>query len=146
MDKKYQMTFYKAEFLQYNQILSDEDIRDKVSGFLLKFISLESFYKKMLVAVREGNGIKLSKKEKKNLKIDVNSINSVLVHFEVVCDEKLVNRIFGSKDNNYMECSIKKLRDRLVHNVNENVLRVIIERYDIMMNDMETFEKLLNAR
>ena len=33
----------------------------------------------------------------------------------------------------------KKMRDRLVHNVNENVLRVILERYDDIMSDIDKF-------
>ena len=56
----------------------------------------------------------------------------------------LIERIFGSNDKNYMECSIKKLRDRLVHRVNENVLRVIIERYDNINNDLNEFIALFN--
>ena len=63
----------------------------------------------------------------------------VLRFFDIKVDKDLVERIFGSNNKNYMECSIKKLRDRLVHNVNENVLRVILERYDDIMSDIDKF-------
>lgn len=143
MDKRYQMTFYKADFVQYNRILEDEEIRYRVSSFLLKYVSLEAFYKKMLITMRESNGKKLTKKEKKSLSVRVDDVKKTLAYFDVTCDERLIDRIFGSNDKNYMECSIKKLRDRMVHNVNDNVLRIILERYDNDMADLDEFASLL---
>ncbi len=92
---------------------------------------------------RKKSGKKLSQKEKRNLRVYSSDVQRVLDYFNINCDEQLIERIFGSDDANYMDCSIKKLRDRMVHNVNGNVLRVIIERYDQMMKDIETFESLL---
>ncbi len=66
-------------------------------------------------------------------------ISVSLKYYEIDYDPELENRIFGSKNDNYMDCSIKKLRDRLVHNVNSNVLRVILERYDKMDEDLNSF-------
>ncbi|MCR5684481.1 MAG: hypothetical protein K6G81_03550 [Lachnospiraceae bacterium] len=144
MDKKYQLTFYKAEYAQYNRILEDDDIRKQVSTFLIKYISLEAFYKKMLITMKEKNGKVLSKKEKQHLFVSVADVNNVLEYFGISCDKQLIERIFGSNDKNYMECSVKKLRDRLVHNVNDNVLRVIIERYDKINEDLDLFAGILN--
>ena len=143
MNKKYQMTFYKADFVQYNSILEDNEIRNKISNFLLSYVSLEAFYKKMRISMRESNGIQLTKKEKKNQPVTADYVEKTLAYFDIAYDEKLINRIFGSNDRNYMECSIKKLRDRLVHNVNENVLRTILERYDDIMTDLNEFSSLL---
>ncbi len=143
MDKKYQLTFYKAEYCQYNRILEDMEIRNRVSAFLLKYISLEAFYKKMLIAMRESEGKTLSTKDKHDLKVMVPDVRKVLEHFGVSCDEQLIERIFGSNNKNYMECSIKKLRDRLVHGVNDNVLRIIIERFDKIEEDLDSFAEVL---
>lgn len=143
MDKKYQMTFYRADFAQYNRILEDEEIKNRISTFLLKYVSLEAFYKKMLIAMRERKGKKLSRKDKDNLSVTVNDVKRTLEYFDVHCDDDLIERIFGSNDKNYMDCSIKKLRNRLVHNVNDNVLKVILERYESIMNDLDDFSAIL---
>ena len=44
-----------------------------------------------------------------------------------------------------MECSIKKLRDRLVHNANDNVLRIILERDEQINKDIDKFIGLFVA-
>ena len=97
----------------------------------------------MLTAYKEKNGIKLTQKEKRIQGVDVNQVKKVLAEFQISADNALVERIFGSNDRNYMECSVKKLRDRLVHNVNENVIRVILERYDVIIEDLNGFAALL---
>ena len=85
---------------------------------------------------------KLSQKEKRNLRVVSSDVRRVMNYFEIDCDPDLIERIFGSTDKSYMECSIKKLRDRMVHTVNDNVLRVILERYSQMNEDMDAFEDL----
>ena len=137
------LTFYRSEYIQYHTILENDEIREKVADFLLKYVSLEAMYKKMLTAYKEKDGIKLTQKEKRIQGVDVNQVKKVLAEFQVSVDDALVERIFGSNDRNYMECSVKKLRDRLVHNVNENVIRVILERYDTIIEDLNTFAELL---
>ena len=108
----------------------------------MKYVSVEAFYKKLLIYEKEYNGKKLSVKEKRNLRVKVLDVKRVLNFFNISCDEALVERIFGSNDKNYMECSIKKLRDRMVHSVNDKVLGVILERYDDMNRDMDDFISL----
>ena len=143
MKKDYQLTFYKADYAQYNCILEDDEIRSRISEFLLKYVSLEAFYKKMLVAMRESNGQKLSKKEKNNLSVTVLNVKAVLNYFDINYDDALIERVFGSNDSNYMECSVKKLRNRMVHNVNDTVLRIILERYENVMNDLNAVADML---
>ncbi len=143
MNKKQRLTFYKADFVQYNRILEDSDIKDQVASFLLRYVSLEAFYKKMVIAVRESNGKKMTTKEKRNIHVTVSDVTAVLKYFDIEAGEDLIERIFGSNDSNYMDCSIKKLRDRLVHNVNDNVLRVVLERYDDISADLEALSALL---
>lgn len=143
MNKRQQLTFYQADFVQYNRILEDEDIKDQIASFLLKYVSLEAFYKKMLVAMKESNGKKLTKAEKNRQSVTVSDVKKALAYFDVTCDEKLIERIFGSSDKNYKECSIKKLRDRMVHSVNDNVLRTILERYEDIMADLDEFSRVL---
>ena len=48
MNKNYQLTFYKSELNQYNYILKNEEIKSQISIFLLRYVSLEAFYKKVL--------------------------------------------------------------------------------------------------
>ena len=145
MNKNYQLTFYKSELNQYNYILKNEEIKSQISIFLLRHDSLEAFYKKLLIAEKEKNGKKLTQSDKKNLRVTSNDVKRVLSFFEIECDESLIERIFGSNDKNYMECSIKKLRDRLVHNANDNVLKIILERYEQINKDIDDFFALFVA-
>ena len=142
MKKQYQLVFQKADFTEYTSILQNEEIRNKVASFLLKYVSIESFYKKLLIAEQEASGKKLSKQQKDHLDVKAGDVRRVLTHFGISGDELLINRIFGNNDTNYMDCSIKKLRNRLVHNVNSNVLRCILERYEDMDSDLNTFMEL----
>ena len=144
MKKNFKYTFYKAEYIQYNTILEDKEIYSMISVFLLKYVSLEAFYKKLLIAEKESSGKKLTDRERRNLSVVSSEVDRVFKYFDITCDEKLIDRVFGSNDSNYMECSIKKLRDRLVHNVNDNVIRVIIERYDDINNDLDELKQILS--
>ncbi len=143
MIKDYKLIFHKAAFLEYSTILENEEIKNKIADFLLKYVSIEAFYKKLLSAERETRIVKkLTKNERKSLRVTVSDVKRVLVYYQINIDEDLIERIFGSNDKNYRECSIKKLRDRLVHNVNENVLYNVLERYDSIMNDLNSFINL----
>lgn len=139
MKKQYNLTFCKADLIQYNAIIRDKEIANKISTFLLKYISAESFYKRLLIAEREQNGEKLDAKERNNLRVRTDEMERVFRYFEIPVEKTIVERIFGNNDKNYMECSVKKLRDRLVHRVNENVIRTILERYDSMICDIDLF-------
>ena len=142
MNKDYQLTFYVSELNQCQYILNNSDIKNEVALFLLKYVTLESFYKKLLTAEKEKGGKKLTQKERRDLRVVSSDVHRVLKYFDIDCDEGLVDRIFGSNDSSYMDCSIKKLRDRLVHNVNDNVLRTILERYTQASKDMDDFLNL----
>ena len=144
MKRQNQLTFLKAEYSEYSYILKDGDIGAKVSRFLLEYVSAEALYKRMLIYEKKQKKEKLSKAEIKNLKVKANEVKNILAYFGILADEALIERIFGSNDKNYGECSLRKLRDRLVHNVNENVLRCILERYDGIMADLETFSALFS--
>ena len=144
MEKSYQLTFQTADFMEYSYILKDDEIRHKIAYFLLKYVSIEAFYKTLLIAEKERNGKKLSIKERKNLRVNINDVKRVLRYFDIAIDDGLIERVFGSDDSNYMECSIKKLRDRLVHNINDNVLWCILERYDSIDKDLNLFLELFS--
>ena len=106
---------------------------------------MEAFYKKLLIAEKEKSGKKLTQCDKRNLRVISSDVKRVMAFFDIECDEDLIERIFGSNDKNYMECSIKKLRDRLVHNANDNVLRIILERYEQINKDIDDFIGLFVA-
>ena len=131
--------FYTSELRQCRYILNNSDIENQIALFLLKYVSIEAFYKKLLIAEKEKNGTKLTQKEKKNLRVVSSDVQRVLNYFEVKYDVDHIERIFGSNDSNYMECSIKKLRDRMVHNVNDSVLKIILERFDTINKDLDDF-------
>ncbi len=131
-----------SELNQCQFILDNSGIENQIALFLLKYVLIEAFYKKLLVAEKEKGGKKLTQKDKKNLRVISSDVQRVLSYFDIDCSEALIERIFGSNDNNYMNCSIKKLRDRLVHNVNDNVIRSILERYEQINRDMDEFLEL----
>lgn len=139
MNKSNNLTFLKGEYYHYQFLLKDREIQSTVSLFLLKYVSVESFYKKLLVCEMEATWKVLTEKEKKNLRVDVRDVRRVLKYFDITCDNDLIERVFGSNDTNYKNCSIKKLRDRLVHSVNEKSISAIIERYDKIDADLNTF-------
>ena len=142
MNKKTSLTFHRSDFTQYWFLLQDNEIRNEVSDFLLKYVSIEAFYKRLLISYKERLGKKLTKTEKEHLSVFVTDVRKVLDYYDVAYDRDLIDRIFGSNNSNYMDCSIKKLRDRLVHNVNNNVLRIIVERYESINRDLEEFLNL----
>lgn len=142
MKKNSQLVFYIAELNQCNFILQNSEIENQIALFLLKYVSIEAFYKKLLIAEKEHSGKKLTQKEKRNLRVTSSDARRVLSYFEIEYDSGLIERIFGSNDKSYLECSIKKLRDRMVHTVNDNVLRVILERCEQMNKDMDDFVDL----
>ena len=139
VSNKIKLTFFKSDLAQYNYLIKDNEIREKVSTFLLKYISAEGFYKKLLIAEKENNGKKLTDAEKKKLCVQSNEVKRVLGYYGVPYDEDVIERVFGSNDSNYMDCSVKKLRDRLVHKVNDGVVRAIIERFDNIERDINSF-------
>ena len=146
MDKSTQLTFFASELNQFFFLLDDPDIHGKVSSFLLRYVSLEAHYKKMLISKKEKTGEKLTEKKKKQLSVTAPDVKRVLAFFEIEYDNELIERVFGSNDKNYRDCSIKKLRDRLVHSVNENVLRAILERYDEISHDLDAVTELFTRR
>lgn len=146
MDKQGKLVFLESEFIQSTFILQDNEIRNKVASFLFDYVSIEAFYKTLLIAMKESSGKQLSQSEKKRLSVQAAEVKRVLDYFGIHYDEALIERLFGSNDNNYMQCSVKKLRDRLVHRVNDNVLRIIIERYDSISQDMKSFLALFNIQ
>ena len=146
MDKRDQLIFQKADFAGYAILLQNENIRHKVASFLLKYVMIEAFYKKLLIMEREKNGIKLTKQDIKKLGVRKNDVHRVLLYFEITADDSLIERVFGSNDNSYMECSIKKLRDRLVHNVNSNVIKSILVRFDDIEKDLDVFYMLFERK
>lgn len=83
MNKSFQLTFFKSEFAQFNYILADETIRNKIANFVFKYVSVEAFYKKLLVAEREKAGKKLSKKERNLLDVNIPEVKRVLDYYEI---------------------------------------------------------------
>lgn len=144
ISKSNRLTFIKSDLIQYGYLLSDVEINKKVSSFLFKYISAEGLYKKLLTAKKEKDGQKLSDSDKRNLKVKIDEVYRVLEYFNIRYEKEMIDRLFKSDDKNYMECSIKCLRDRLVHKTNGNVLRAIIERYDVIENDLNSFFSLFD--
>lgn len=145
MEKQYQLVFYMADFEQYTYILKNEATQKMIADFLLKYVSIEAFYKKMLIAEKEKDGQKLTTKQKNDLNVTTQDVKRVMKYFGIPVDEDLIERVFGSNDKSYMDCSIKKLRNRLVHSVNANALRCIIERYDEIEKDLDSFLAYFSA-
>ena len=139
LNKRIQLVFQKAAFQQYNILLFDPEISKKVSDFLFRYVLAESYYKSLFVLYSERDGKKMTPSQKKNSRVKYDEVTRVLHYFDISFDESLIDRIFGGNDNNYMDCSIKKLRDRLVHKVNENVVHTILERYDAIERDLNSF-------
>lgn len=144
MNKRSKLVFIQSEYIQYKYILKDKEIREKIEAIIFKYISAEALYKRLLIVEKEANeGKKLTDKEKRNLSVNVPEVCKVLKYFELSFDEEIINRLFGSNDKNYMVCSVKKLRDRFVHKVNDNVIRALIEREDSINRDLESFEQIV---
>ena len=139
LNRRIKLAFFRADLAQYNYLIRDEEIREKISTFLLKYISAEGFYKKLLIAEKENNGKKLTDKEKRNLRVVSSDVMRVLDYFGVEYEKEIIERVFGSDESNYMSCSVKKLRDKLVHKANDNVIRAILERYDGINEDVDAF-------
>ena len=144
LSNKLKLAFFKADLAQYRTVINDEEIKTRISSLLFKYISAEGFYKKLLAAEKEKNGVKLTDKEKRDLRVQALEVMRVLKHFGIEYDPDMIERLFGSRDNNYMDCTVKKLRDKLVHKVNGNVIRALLERYEEINSDIDSFFALFD--
>ena len=137
----------KRETLSENlRLISDETVRLKVSTVLLDYFAAESFYKQLLISKNEAEGKKLTEKEKKSLKVDVKTVQKVLKFFEVSFNIDIIKRTFGSEEKSYSACSVKKLRDRLVHCMNKKAIETTVERYDGICGDLGYFFGLFGIK
>ena len=144
VDKEGKLVFIRSEYIQYQFLLEDKRIREKVETIIFKYISIEALYKRLLIVEKEDKiGRKLSEKEKRNLSVQLSEMKRVLEYFELKYDSEVVERLFGSNDKNYMECSVKKLRDRFVHKINDNVIRALLEREQRINADIDKFMQMV---
>ena len=77
MNKNHKRTFINSAFIQYDYILGNEEIQRTVADFLLHYVSLEAYYKKLLRAEKEKSGERLTAKEIRNLKVDTREMKRV---------------------------------------------------------------------
>ena len=140
MDKYAFLRLQKSVYVKLFQRLQNPDIQEKVGKFLLKYILIETLYKKLLAAKKEAEyGRKLSKKELNSLTVQASEVCRVLDFFGMTYDKNLVRRVFGYEDDSFNTCTIKKLRNRLVHGISSAGVDAVIERYDSLNSDLDTF-------
>lgn len=145
MDKYAFLRFQKSTYVKNSQRLQNPDIQEKVGSFLLKYILIETLYKKLLAAKMEAEyGRKLDQKELNALTVQASEVCDVLTYFGLSYDKNLVRRVFGYKDDSFKTCTIKKLRNRLVHGISNAGIDAVIERYDSLNADLDAFMEIFD--
>ena len=145
MDKYAFLRMQKSTYVKNSQRLQNPDIQDKVGNFLLRYILIETLYKKLLSAKMEAEySRKLSKRELNSLTVQAPEVCEVLDYYGITYDKSLVRRVFGFEDDSYKTCTIKKLRNRLVHGISNAGIDAVIERYDSLNADLNAFMELFD--
>lgn len=144
MNQKINLKFWMSEIAQLDYLFEDTEISDIVANIMFRYFECECLFKKLFWPIAKAKNSKLKREQ---LKIpDTSKILSVFNDYSIKVDEEKIDQIFGGNDKNLNECSIKKIRDRLVHNATDYVVKAIVERKDEMMKDMDDFLNMIRSQ
>ena len=124
-------------------LLNDETVNECFYSFVSKFFVVESLYKKLLIKYKKANSFANKNINKKDLRIILSEVYETLDYFDIEYEKPVLSRIFSSNNENFSECSIKKLRDRLAHDITKDGIIAIIKRHDQIQSDLDYFLSLV---
>ena len=132
---KLDLRFVMSEVVQLNFILDDPEILASTANVIFKYFVCESLVKKLM----EKTFGKKPEKDGGEWSMFLPNVIKVIERNGIKADPTVVDRIFGPEDKNLRTCSVKKLRNRFVHNMTAPVLQAIVERADEINADLDLF-------
>lgn len=119
-------------------IIADEIMKRSKDDFLERFMICECVYKNLLKSYDTKQG---QKRADKDLRLNLGEIKKVLKYFDVQFDDSVIEMVFSGSGKYRLRgtMSAKKLRDSIVHNMNEPSIREVHERYEELMAAMASF-------
>ncbi len=134
--KKYYREKANSQLILMQKTALDEMHSDMRTRFLDCFAMCDATCKiflKKYCDIRKQEGAKKIKCE-----LSMNIIPSALTMFEFEIERNLLNRIF-SAENKRGRKSAKMLRNGLVHELNNEDMEEVVERFEQLINDMNLF-------
>lgn len=124
------------------QILNQDNNRTIVFCFLEKYIQCEILCKNVVILFLNNIG---EDYDKDDIPFTLNAIKKAISSYNIIFnDNKLLTRIWGQNEKKGNR-SLRKLRNKFIHELNENYLLEIIDRYEDLTSDMNIFiEKFKN--
>lgn len=141
-NNKLDLRFIMSEIVQLNFIFDDSEILASTANVIFKYFVCESLMKKLM----ERTFGKRTKKDGRDWSMSLNNVMKVMERKGIKADPEIVDRIFGSEDTNLDTCTVKKLRNRFVHNMTANVLQAIMDRADQINADLDWFLGLVRQQ
>lgn len=118
------------------KILDDYSSEKQViATFLEKYFICEICYKALLLSYRTDTK---KSTEQKSLKLDAGEAKRVLNYFKYNIQDTVVDALFSSKSKTG-EASHKSLRDKIVHGLNENAIKEVVDRNRELQEHMDEF-------
>lgn len=126
-----------------NIFLEKENHRKLVFQFLEKFSQCEVYVRPVLkeYLLNEDPNIKEEEIGLEYRQI-INAFSENGIYF---CDKKIVSDIFGSNDK-VNESSCKWLRNKITHSLMQRALKEVCCRYDVLIDNMDTFIKTIEQQ
>jgi hypothetical protein len=123
----------KAELERMEKCLSEYETVRMVDDFKNKFNLCETVYKLILAEHQKSKG----KQPPEYLKIDMRQVPHALSFAGYSFDKSLLNELFGKTSLKGM--TVKKLRDKVTHGIDENAIAEITERKEELYGYMGSF-------
>lgn len=132
---------YISELDNVNSLFQDRQSLINVANVMFRYFECEKLATKMIKASEKKEKKDFKQRDEQNFK--VNQVNLALQFFSIDIDNNIILRLFGGGNKAYNQCSIRKIRNIFVHDVTEYVVKVIVERKDEMMKDMDVFLNMI---
>lgn len=120
------------------KLLEQDNMKERLSSFLITFMLCESCYKDLLKAYKRSKGETF---KEANLTIKMQEVTAVLKKFKIQINNEVIQNIFSSTGDyrNAGSRSAKVLRNAVVHSMNKGAIQEIFDRCDDLDSDMNVF-------
>jgi len=123
----------KRELERLERILSNKDDLEMLDRFKNTFNICETVYKVILAEHQKRKGNLTNE----HLKLTMTQVPYALEFAGYNFDKRLLNELFGSKSHN--GTTVKKLRDKITHGLNEKAIIEISNRKEELFGYMDAF-------
>lgn len=124
-------------------LLSSDNNRDLVNGFLEKFSQCEVYTRPRLQEYYKSNGELVEPEE---IALEAKAIKTAFTEAGIYFDDKkLITRIFGA-EKGPGKSSCRWLRNKISHELMRRALKEVCERNNELLSDMDSFMCQIKAQ